>query len=505
MRLTRREFVAGITAAVAHAPKFARGLSSIAPQLAPAALASDPRRPQYHFLPPANWMNDPNGPIYWMGEYHLFYQYNPGAPVWGDMHWGHAVSEDMVHWRHLPPALSPTPGGPDAAGCFTGSAIVRDGAVSVVYTGVTEISGQKYREVQCLATSSDPDLRTWVKSPIPLIPSPPAQLDTLGFRDPSAWRAGRQWYMTVGSGLRNQGGAVLLYRSNDFLHWDYLCICARGEPGKTGSGNPVHSGDMWECPELFPLGNKHVLIYSTAHKAYWQTGELDLQTMVFHPEHSGLLDEGAFYAPKTQLDRSGNRIMWGFVPEQRPLADYKAAGWACMMSLPRLLTLDQDGSLKMMVAPALTKLRGKEQIIEPTSDEIDNHIKIDSLRIQNCCGELLITLDRKTVPIRFDLVNRASGESLLSFSYDPALPGEIVVNQRRLLIARSGSRIEISSFIDGSAVETFIDRRSCFTRRFYYRGERAPELGIAVTGKASGIRQVVLWQMTPISADRLTT
>lgn len=134
VRLTRRKFVAGIAATVAGTPELARGLSSAALQLAPSSLASDPRRPQYHFLPPANWMNDPNGPIYWMEKYHLFYQYNPGATVWGDMHWGHAVSEDMVHWRHLPPALSPTPGGPDAAGCFTGSAIVRDGAVSVVYT-----------------------------------------------------------------------------------------------------------------------------------------------------------------------------------------------------------------------------------------------------------------------------------------------------------------------------------------------------------------------------------
>ena len=84
--------------------------------------------PQFHLLPHANWMNDPNGPIYWNGQYHMFYQYNPDGAYWGNMHWGHAVSPDMVHWRHLPVALAPTPGSPDADGCFTGTAVIQDGA-----------------------------------------------------------------------------------------------------------------------------------------------------------------------------------------------------------------------------------------------------------------------------------------------------------------------------------------------------------------------------------------
>src|ERR1700758_3966573 len=87
-------------------------------------LAHDSNRPQFHLLPAANWMNDPNGPIYWKGNYHMFYQCNPNGAVWGDMHWGHAMSPDMVHWRHLPVALAPTPGGPDSAGCFSGTAVM---------------------------------------------------------------------------------------------------------------------------------------------------------------------------------------------------------------------------------------------------------------------------------------------------------------------------------------------------------------------------------------------
>jgi len=89
----------------------------------PPNLATDPLRPQFHLLPAANWMNDPNGPIFWRGTYHMFFQYNPNAAVWGDMHWAHAISQDMIHWKHLPVALAPTGGGPDQDGCFSGSAV----------------------------------------------------------------------------------------------------------------------------------------------------------------------------------------------------------------------------------------------------------------------------------------------------------------------------------------------------------------------------------------------
>src|SRR5579871_6203423 len=105
-------------------------------QAAARDIAHDPLRPAYHLLPPHNWMNDPNGPIWWKGKYHLFYQLNPHAAVWGDVHWGHAISTDMLHWRHQPVALAPTPGGPDSEGCFSGSAVVFEGKPTILYTGV---------------------------------------------------------------------------------------------------------------------------------------------------------------------------------------------------------------------------------------------------------------------------------------------------------------------------------------------------------------------------------
>src|SRR5262249_22362603 len=127
-----------------------------------ARLAADPLRPQFHLLPAKNWMNDPNGPIYWKGKYHMFFQYNPNAAVWGDMHWNHAISDDMIRWKHLPIALAPTPGGDDSEGCFTGSAVDDHGTATILYTGVKTVPPEQatlrdghanFREVQCLATS----------------------------------------------------------------------------------------------------------------------------------------------------------------------------------------------------------------------------------------------------------------------------------------------------------------------------------------------------------------
>ncbi|MBZ0300671.1 MAG: glycoside hydrolase family 32 protein, partial [Anaerolineae bacterium] len=183
--------------------------------------AADPHRPTYHYLPPSNWMNDPNGVIQWQGQYHLFYQYNPDGPVHANMHWGHAVSDDLIHWSDLPVALAPTPGGPDAAGCFSGSAIDHNGVPTFVYTGVT---GEHYEhQVQCLATSAD-GLLTWQKDARnPVISQvPPEARQTRDFRDPFVWKQGDSWYLLIASRIQDVGGTVFLYQSPDLIHWDYL-------------------------------------------------------------------------------------------------------------------------------------------------------------------------------------------------------------------------------------------------------------------------------------------
>ncbi|MBV9356146.1 MAG: glycoside hydrolase family 32 protein, partial [Chloroflexi bacterium] len=169
----------------------------------------DPHRPTYHLLPPANWLNDPNGLIQWRGQYHVFYQHNPFAPVWGTIHWGHAVSRDLAHWRDLPIALAPTPGGVDADGVFSGCALDHGGVPTVLYTGVTRGPDGSRVELPCLAAADDDELRSWHKHPAnPVIPAPPAGLDVLGFRDHSVWREDGQWYQVIGAGIRDVGGAA---------------------------------------------------------------------------------------------------------------------------------------------------------------------------------------------------------------------------------------------------------------------------------------------------------
>src|SRR5579859_7991110 len=145
MPISRRNFLQ-LSAAAAAAPAWTRLLSAPSDPATAALqkkLASDPLRPQFHLLPAKNWMNDPNGPIFWRGKYHMFFQYNPNSAVWGDMHWNHAVSDDMIHWKHEPIALAPTPGGDDSDGCFTGSAVDDNGTATIIYTGVKSVSADR--------------------------------------------------------------------------------------------------------------------------------------------------------------------------------------------------------------------------------------------------------------------------------------------------------------------------------------------------------------------------
>ena len=219
--LNRRRFlIDGTRIAAAWAlvpPAFAYAEASSNSQVAETVLnlapdlKSDPRRPQFHLLPAKNWMNDPNGPIFWKGHYHMFFQYNPHAAVWGDMHWNHAVSADMIHWKHLPIALAPTPGGPDADGCFSGTAVVRDGMATFLYTGVKTAPPEdstirdghnNFRETQLYATSKDSNLLHWTKRAEPVIAKPPPGLEVTGFRDPHSLVSG--WRLVHGRRLRRK-------------------------------------------------------------------------------------------------------------------------------------------------------------------------------------------------------------------------------------------------------------------------------------------------------------
>ncbi len=500
MSTTRRSFLSW-TAIVALRSGFHRLIAQQDDRVAEATLAADPMRPQFHLLPVRNWMNDPNGPIYFDGRYHMFFQYNPKAAVWGNMSWNHAVSPDMLHWTNYPVAFTQTPGGPDAAGCFSGSAIAVDEGkhkrVYMVYTGVVKsklhetIRNEGLEETQCLAWSDDPMLKQWTKLAAPIIPSPPPDLKVTGFRDPSAWRQGEWFYMTVGSGIEQVGGCVLLYRSKDLKDWQYLHMLARGEWNGKPTSNPVGDGEMWECPEFFSLDGGHVLIYSTSGEVFWQSGALDENTMKFTPAKTGLLDLGAFYAPKTQLAGDGRRILWGWIPERRSEAAMQVAGWSGMMSLPRVMHLDRDGILRLSILPEAEALRSGPILSQDTSAGVMKTLRRAS-------GEVLCT-GTKATALQLTLSDGAN--ELLRGDYSPEKHA-FTIDGREFEL-QPNDEPSLHAFVDGSVIELIVSQRVGYTKRFYYTARTAPDILVRATGAANVTLSA--WQVLPISKNRLTT
>jgi beta-fructofuranosidase len=470
-----------------------------------AAIAHDPLRPEYHLMPPHNWMNDPNGPIWWKGEYHLFYQLNPHGAVWGAMHWGHAISPDMIHWRHEPIALAPTPGGPDSEGCFSGSAVVFEGKPTFIYTGVqnappSEITlrdgNDKLRETQMLATAEDGKLLHWKKLEKPIIAAPPPGMVVTGFRDPCPWREGDTWYLGIGSGERGVGGCVLLYRSKDLRQWEYIHKLAQGKPNGKVAVNPCDSGEMWECPDFFALDGHHVLLYSSENKVFWTTGEYDTREHVYLPIRTGVLDQaGAYYAPKSFVAADGRRILWGWIRETRPEAQFAAAGWAGVMSLPRVLTVNRDGQLEMNPAAECEKLRGAAVSAFLTA-EGPLRRKLDSLR-----REVRISLagSSRMIAVRLLTGGERVWELVVNVPESLATCGDDSFALPRAPWSNDALRI----LIDASVIETFVLGREALTSRVYNVAPEKAEIEIELI-KGSKV-EVQQWPLEAISRDRLTT
>jgi len=487
---TRREFVGALAAMGV--------MSAVGRAETESRLAGDPMRPQFHLLPAKNWMNDPNGPIYFNGHYHMFFQYNPLAAVWGDMSWNHAVSRDMLHWSHLPVALTPTVGSPDAFGVFSGSAIQVGKRVYAVYTGTRESTPElatirdgenKIQESQCLAWSDDPLLVKWTKDAQPIVPLPPEGMKITGFRDPSAWKQGEWYYMTVGSGVARVGGCVLLYRSKDLKAWEYLHELTSGAWNGKVTANPCDDGEMWECPEFFALDGGHVLIYSTLGKVFWQSGVLDEATMKFAAKKTGLLDLDSFYAPKTQLDGKGRRILWGWIQERRPEAAMREAGWSGMMSLPRVLRLDADGTLRIETLPETAGLRAGRVSTEKVGAGTESVLK-------RANGEVVCSGNKGN---SFGFTLSTDAGELLGVQY----VGErhVFVADGKEIALEAGDVPRLHAFVDGSVIELIVSERIGYTKRFYYAGAIAPD----VTASGEPGATLEAWTVAPISANRLTT
>ena len=323
----------------------------------------EPFRPQFHFSPQRNWMNDPNGMVFYEGEWHLFYQHNPYGDKWGHMSWGHAVSRDLVHWEHLPLALAEE----DGIMIFSGSAVVdwkntsgfgRKGKPPLVaiYTGHRE-----GRQDQRIAFSNDRG-RTWTK-----VPGPVLDLHMADFRDPRVFwhEATSRWVMAVA--LPNEK-KVSFYTSPDLKQWKYV-----GEFGPAGA-----TGGQWECPDLFTLpveggGRKWVLIVNInpggpagGSGTQYFIGNFDGKRFVADTGVKEILwaDYGPdFYAGVSWSDvpkSDGRRVWLGWMSNWLYAQDVPTSPWRSAMTVPRELMLRRTpGGLRLVQKPVteLKKLR----------------------------------------------------------------------------------------------------------------------------------------------------
>lgn len=471
-------------------------------------LAGDPQRPRYHFLPPANWMNDPNGLIQWKGQYHLFYQYNPHGPIHENVHWGHAVSSDLVHWADLPIALTPTPGRADADGCWSGSAIDNNGTPTLLYSGV-------HPQVVCLVTSAD-DLLTWQYYPgNPVIDGPPAELRTRTgghFRDPFVWKENNYWYLLMGSSIGGVGGTILLYRSVGLKHWEYLHPLLIGD---ARTRQPAWTGVIWECPNFLTFGEQRVLLFSAQGAQdellypLYMTGTFWDEH--FYPQTQGVLVHGGyFYAPQVLRADQGRSIMWGWLMEGRSNVLSQEAGWAGVMSLPIMVGLLPEGDLSLEPAPELAKLR--EQHWHDDGLELSGARSFPLEDIQDDSLEILAAFEPGQncefgVKLRWSpdgqeqtlLVYQSESQQFSIEREQSSVNSEVDRGNCSVVVeADPGGVLTLHIFLDRSVVEVFVNGRCYLASRIY--PEHPDSLGLELFSRKGRVRvrSLDIWRMASI-------
>jgi beta-fructofuranosidase len=329
----------------------------------PYAVTVDRSRPSLHVMPPSGWLNDPNGLSRIDGTYHVFYQYNPDGPVHENVHWGHASSTDLLSWIDEPIALTPQPGGLDANGCWSGCIVDDDGVPTAVYTAVADTA----QNTQVALARSDRTLRSWKQDPVGKIGTPddPAITDV---RDPFVFSYDGHRYAVQGSGHRTGSPQLLLYGCDDLERWTFLGPLLSADDPIAAAVAPAN---IWECPNLFRLGESWVLIVSLWRSG--QGGEHQLSGvryllgdlierpeggLRFEPTSGGTVDSGpTFYAPQVLVEPD-RVLVWGWAWEgaDRSDAEICAAGWCGTLTYPRELTL-VDRALVSRPAGELTGLR----------------------------------------------------------------------------------------------------------------------------------------------------
>ena len=274
------------------------------------------------------------------------------------MHWGHAVSEDLIHWKELPIALMPDMDYENDGGCFSGSAVEKDGMMYLFYTSVSD----KYGQTQSVAMSEDGiHFKKYEGNPIILNPPSDGSKD---FRDPKVTVIDGKYYMVIGSG-KNGTGKVLLYKSEDLLNWEYIGVLYENSD----------FGEVFECPDFFKIGDHYVLMFSKMisdiNKTQFIIGDFDGER--FYPKSFQSPENGPqFYAPQTFLDHNGRRILIGwFYNWEKKLK--RGLTFAGALTIPRDVTIE-DGKIHLFpVTEAQHLLSNEDKLVEIHKDKVVMH------------------------------------------------------------------------------------------------------------------------------------
>lgn len=454
-----------------------------------------PLRPNYHFLAPAYWMNDPNGLIYYKEEFHIFYQHNPYGVEWGNIHWGHAKSNDLVYWEHLPIALVPSKE-KNEENCYSGSCILKNETPTIIYTSIGPDKPQTMGAEQWMATSTDKMIswQKYEKNPIMTLKLHASKnLDIREWRDPYIWKENDMYYaILAGNIYKPHQPVILLYSSPNLMDWEFLKILTKGN---------TKGRVKWECPNFFPLNSKQVLIVSSFKNqiytkevhaidrhVYYTIGEYKNTNFKHHEWR--ILDHGSlFYAPSTIIDPNGRVIMWGW------LSAIGTMGWNGSLTLPRVLKLRPNNKLGFNPAPELQSLRKKHYKFSQLSikDSLNDSLK----SIQSSCLEILIKFE-------------PNGDDFIGINFNEKDESQSIIYYQKLNQMRIGEEkfdftlfkdenfLELYIFLDKSIIEVFINERECYSGQLFSQTNNPPSINIIPNNKNTKIKSLDIWELKGI-------
>ncbi len=425
--------------------------ATAAVQAAVPAAQADPARPVFHVTSPAQWINDPNGPIFYKGYYHLFYQLHPFSDKDGTKYWGHVRSRDLVKWEHLPIALAPSNDKGEEA-IWSGSCTINGvGKPMIFYTSIAR-GKSAFDHAEQWAAIGDDDLIHWEKSRANPVLSEALHGDKkiYDWRDPFVFHDRGKTFLVTGGHTAKQGqAAVNIYEAKnpELTQWQYRGVLFQIPDSPTA-----------ECPNFFRLGNQWVLFVSPYGKVQYFIGDFDSKTCRFTARTRGLVDYGPnFYAPKTMLLGDGGRIVWGWVT-----GFSSGHSWNGCLSLPRRLSVTRDGQLRQLPAQELNKLRApavvwrnillqddEKAMTLPPTNTLEILADIDLGKTKSLMLELRADVQNgKPVAIRCD------GEKLTVDGFSARLPATSI----------RGRKLELRIFIDRSVLEVLANETIWFTK-----------------------------------------